>query len=756
MKKFTYLAFASLCLATYTPSFARTQLWGSFLGKAAPTANPKPFLPIDYKVVTLDQSGIKALLATAGTDESASIKVSIPTPDGTFRTFSVWNTPVLDTDLQNRYPEIQTYSGVATNDATVTVKMSATPMGFFAQVFSYNKMETFAIEPYGFDANGYYTVAYTKDLQALPNHNSSCNPEKIQQLVTGEKTAIAPPETGKTAARTNGNVRHTYRLAMACTGEYSQLVTGSTVPTVSQVLSIITATINNANAVWEREVSISLKLISNTTSVIYLDGNADPYTDNDNPTALGENQTNVNNVIGAANYDIGHIFNTAGGGLAALSSTCSAGSKASGVSGSSGPSDIGTVIHEVGHQLGAGHTFTSKAGGCDGNGMAESSYEPGSGTSIMSYNGACAADNTPSVVTDYYNQFNLGQMRTFITTTGSSCGTTAVGQAPVTMANLDVRYIIPANTPFELIAPEAFKTVNSNSTTTYCWEQSDKGPIDMVEANGATVTVGPIFSSLDPDTSRIRVFPSYQLLSTGLYTSSGARLPNVTRNMTFKVTARSIATDGWGTHNTIDSVLKIKSVRGSMGDFRVLTPSSNVTWTPGQKYTVTWNKANTLTATDSIMTGFVNIYLSKDGGLTFPIILATNVENDGSFDITAPDLYTTKARIKIKAVGNVFFDVSHTDFKINGTPTSVKNTELNNSISVFPNPATQHITIKNEQYNGETLEVQMLNVLGQRVWSGNMKAQLNISVDQMGRGAYYIHIQNLKEGKFGVKQIVLQ
>lgn len=756
MKKFTYLAFASLCFATYTPSFANKQLWGSFQGKAAPTANPKPYLPVDYKVVTLDQTGIKSLLSKAGTDVSSGVKVSIPNPDGGFRTFTVWNTPVMEDDLQQRYSEIQTYTGVATDDASVTVKMSATPMGFFARVFAYNTDQTFAIEPYGYDANGFYTVAYTKNLSTLPIQNGSCNPEKLK-LTAGEETQITTPsQTGKTAWRTNGSVRHTYRLAMACTGEYAQLVTGSPVPTVSQVLSIITATINNANAVWEREVSVSLKLISNTTAVIYLDGNADPYTDDQNDVAIDENQTNVNNVIGSGNYDIGHIFNTAGGGLAALASTCSNGSKASGVSGSSGPSDIGTVIHEVGHQLGAGHTFTSEAGGCNGNGMAASAFEPGSGTSIMSYNGACGADNTPSVSTDYYNRFNLEQMNTFLTTTGSSCGTTATGQAPVVMANVDVRYIIPANTPFELIAPEATKTVNSNATTTYSWEQADKGTIDMVEANGATVTTGPIFSSLDPDTSRIRVFPAYDLLALNQYSSSGARLPNVNRNLTFKVTARSIATDGWGTHNIVDSALKIKAVRGGNGDFRVLTPSTNVTWEPGQKYTVTWNKANTLVATDSIMTGFVNIYLSKDGGLTFPIILATNVENDGSFDITAPDLYTTSARIKIKAVGNIFFDVSHTNFKINGTPTSIKNAELNNSISVFPNPATHQITIKNEQYNGEVLEVQMLNVLGQRVWSGNMKASLDIPVQEMSRGAYYIHVQNLKEGKFGVKQVVLQ
>ena len=755
MRKFTYLAFASLCFAAYTPSFAQQGLWGSYLGKSAPTAQPKSYLPSEYSIVTLNQQGIAALLAGAGTSPEAGVKVSVPTPDGTFRTFTVWNTPVLDDELQRQHTDIQTYTGIAADNPNVTVKMSATPMGFFARVFSFSNEESFAIEPYGYDHNGYYTVAYAKHISSIPNTVSTCNPDKLTHLTEGTPVNITG-EQGGTAQRTNGSTRHTYRLAMACTGEYAQLVTNSPTPTVSQVLAIITATVNNANGVWEREIAVSLKLISSNTAVMYMDGNADPYTDGTNDVLIDENQTNVNNVIGSANYDIGHVFNTAGGGLAALGSTCGNGNKASGVSGSSGPSDIGTVIHEVGHQMGAGHTFTSEAGGCNGNGMPASAYEPGSGTTIMSYNGACAADNTPSVSTDYYNNFNLGQMNTFLTSTGMTCGTTGVGQTPVTMANLSVRHIIPANTPFELIAPEAFKTVASNATTTYCWEQSDKGTIDMVEANGATVTTGPIFSSLDPDTSRIRVFPSYQLLSDNQYSSSGARLPNVTRNMSFKVTARSLSTDGWGTHNTIDSVVRLKAVKGSTGDFRVLTPSTNVTWTPGQKYAVTWNVANTLTPQDSIMAGFVNIYLSKDGGLTFPIILATNVQNDGSFDITAPDLFTTQARIKVKAVGNVFFDVSHTNFKINGNPTSVRDMALNNSISVFPNPATQDLNIRNEQYNGDVLQVQMLNALGQRVWSGELKTSVSIPVAEMGRGAYYLHIQNLENGQYGMKQVILK
>ena len=106
------------------------------------------------------------------------------------------------------------------------------------------------------------------------------------------------------------------------------------------------------------------------------------------------------------------------------------------------------------------------------------------------------------------------------------------------------------------------------------------------------------------------------------------------------------------------------TVVATAGPFRVTSPNTAVTAGAGTPLNVTWNVANTNVA--PISTSAVSILLSLDGGYTYPVTLAANTANDGAEIVTLPaGVQTTRARIKVAAVNNIYFDISDANFTIN-------------------------------------------------------------------------------------------
>ena len=706
--------------------------------------------PDKYDVYQLQIDQMKSKLLNVPENHATAIVLSLPTPNGKLRSFRVWQTPLMEKSLADKYPNIKNFTGVALDNPLVTAKINLTSFGFDAVIFDGGN--TYLIDPYSKEDSRYYVCYYKKDYASHDNNTYECyvddnsTPDFVSGLMRiGEEPPPLP-------SKVNGTTRRLYRLALACTGEYAVAVTTGT-PTKPVVLSAMNTSISRVNGVLEREVNVTLQIIANNDQIIYLDGTTDPYSNNSGTTMQGENQANVDNVIGKPNYDMGHVFSTGGGGVADFASVCGgARGKAQAVTGQPKPYgaffDIDFVVHEMGHQLGAKHTFNAH---CAGNQVAESAYEPGSGSSIMGYAGICGIGNDLQQHSDdYFHAKSLDQINIFLTdpTKGDLCASSSPsGNTPPVVASINKTYEVPYLTPFELQAPEAQDS--DHDALTYCWEQYNLG--DLGRTFAQTRLKGPILRSFMPTASRWRVFPILDSILVNNTNYLGEKLPDTSRVLTFRLTVRDIY-NGHGTFNLSDDSV-VLNVTKDAGPFLVTAPNNgNEYWQIGSSVNVQWDVAQTTAAPVSCSN--VNIFLSVDGGYTYPIILASNTPNDGSEMVTVPSgSNTLAARVKVKAVNNVFFDISNHNFKINTWPLSAGSITASNDVTLYPIPADDVLYINST--SDDAYNVQVLNTVGQNVWNGSLEKQMSIPVGAWSSGVYYVQFVNQASNEIFIKKVLI-
>ena len=307
--------------------------------------------PVHFRATKIHWEQLSQLLRTAPFEQTIPLKTSsaiitLPLPDGGFARFRFVESPIMAPELMVKYPETRTYLGQGIDDATATVRFDITPVGFHAMIIS--STSTIYIDPYvQGDKNCY--MSYFK--QSLVYDES----RRFEELDVVDPNNEMANEIARLIE--NGIPKHigeqlrTYRLALACTGEYAAFH-GGTKPLVHAAM--VTA-MNRVDGVYEREVSIRMVLVANNDTLIYLNANTDPYTNNNGSTMLSQNQTTLDNIIGSANYDIGHVFSTGGGGIAGLGVICRSGQKANGVTGLTSPIGDGFYIDYVAHEM--GHAF---------------------------------------------------------------------------------------------------------------------------------------------------------------------------------------------------------------------------------------------------------------------------------------------------------------------------------------------------------------------------------------------------------------
>jgi subtilisin-like proprotein convertase family protein len=617
--------------------------------------------PHTYRSLWLDYGAMVSYLRQAPMEFSAvaasgALALALPLPDGGMVEFAVWESPVLEPALSERFPGIRTYAGKATEMPGLTIRLAVTLHGFNAIVQS--PEGTWFVSPWASGQQAYYMSYYLKHtrMDLAEDVASFCG---LEHPAEGDSADEGILFGGNERGSGNPVSLYTYRLAVATTGEYSLNAGG----TAASVLSSVTNVVNQINSVFERDNAIRLVLIDNTSETFFFNPTTDPYLNGNTQNMILENLDVLNSAYTNAGYDIGHVFGTNGGGLASLASVCSggldSGHKSRGASCRFGPYSGNlfylVVGHEVGHQFNATHTFNK----CDDeNETPATAYEPGSGSSIMCYNGngVCGNNHLQDVSDSYFHINSLERIRVFSRNgnTGGACAQVVPtgNTSPDVSIPLAGGFNIPISTPFELTG---VATDVDADNLTYSWEQYDLGPSTPLGSQSGNA---PLFRSFPPAGSPTRVFPKLATI-VGNGTDPQELLPNASRPLTFRFTARDNNEEAGGY-----SFAEIQfNATAQAGPFLVTQPNgSSISWEVGSYVEVTWDVANTNQA--PVNCQHVNIRLSKDGGYTYPYTLLAQTPNDGSAYVVVPDELTATARVRVEAADNIFFDISNQNFSI--------------------------------------------------------------------------------------------
>ncbi|RYE16477.1 MAG: propanediol utilization protein, partial [Sphingobacteriales bacterium] len=646
----------------------------------------------------LDQAALKTVLATVSDRSTGNgVIVAVPNLEGKTEHFRVFEYSNFSPELQAQYPDIRAYAGTGIEDPSANLRFSYSPKGIQSMILRANR-ETEFIEPYTTNSNVYIAFKSSAKRQKgkLP---FTCHTED-----DGEVERLGLNGHHHRDAMSDNMIFKTFRLALSCTGEYGAYHGG----TVAGALAAMNATMTRVNGVYEIDLAVRLEIIPNNAAVVYVNAATDPYSGagaGANGAWSNELQTTLNNVIGFNNYDIGHIFGASGGGGAAgcIGCICENGKGRAYTSpGDGGPEgdsfDIDYVAHEMGHQLGANHTYSVANEGTGVN------VEPGSGSTIMAYAGITGPLTDVQLNSDdYFTYRSIQQIQSNLQNKACAVNFTLTN-SPMTI-NAGPDYTIPRGTAFLL---KAVGAAANGANVTYTWEQNDSatnassGDNSIVTANKAT---GPTFRSVPPTTNPDRYMPALNTVLNNSLTGNWETVSNVARNLNFTLTGRDNVAGGGQTKTDAMRVI----VNAATGPFTVTSQNTEgITWMPGQTQTVTWNVANTTAA--PINTANVNILMSIDNGQTFSIVLAANTPNDGSEAITVPAAVAPFCRIKVEAVGNIYYAVNQRVFSNGFQVTSTCATYSNNNTVAIPDGANSFSTSVINVPGGSNVVISDVNV----------------------------------------------
>lgn len=646
-------------------------------------------LPLDYKLFQFNYDKFVTSLTNVPKRGEffgqSNVIISLPMPNGNMESFRIIEASVFEKSLQDQFPNIRSFAGQGVEDPSKTLRFSISPeKGLSALIRSNSDQATYIIDPYSDDYKMFMVFDKSKAAAKQP---FTCSVDEGVHFGPENKESFGDNQILNNAD--DGTLR-TFRLALSCTGEYAAHHGG----TLAAVNAAYNTTMTRVNALYEMDFNATMVIVANNNNVIYLNAGTDPYGNTD-ANYNTEVQNAITAQIGSANYDIGHLFSAIGNngnagcigcicGTNTQSWTSSGSGKGSGFTTSTFPEgeafDVDYAAHEFGHQFGGNHTFTFS----DENNPVN--MEPGSGVTIMGYAGITGPTDVANHSIPIFHAGTIQQVT--INIKSKTCPTTVATGNSVPVPSAPATKTLPIGTAFKLTGTAT--DADANDVLSYCWEQVNDATSNAGLCNAysvydtdcfpaATKTQGPNFRSFMPKNNGTRYFPRLEdHVANGINGNPWEIVPGVNRTLNFRMTVRDNRLGG-GTNESVNTAVTFDSSRGP---FLVTSQNtSGISYTQGSTQTVTWSVNST-----NLMTGAanVNIKLSTDGGKTFPIILASNVTNNGTANVTIPNVSAPYCRILIEPTGNDFYAINTNDFAIGYTVTT--NTACN-QYSYSPNLA---------------------------------------------------------------------
>lgn len=638
----------------------------------AKTAQRESF-PSNFSLYRLNMESFKSNLISAPDrfSTTAGVIITVPNAAGELERFEMFESSNFESELQAQFPEIRSYVGIGLDDPKAQLRISIDPKGVQAMVLRSGKKTEF-MEPYA--ENGLIYAFYVSSRQ------KGKMPFTCTTVDHNVSNRLADELDNQEVLASNG-VLKTFRLALSCTGEYGVYHGG----TVAGALAAMNATMTRVNGVFEKDLAVRLNIIANNSLVVYTNAATDPYS-----PASGINnwnsqlQSTLTNVIGEANYDIGHLFGATGGGgnAGCIGCVCVNGQKGSGITSPADgvPAgdffDIDYVAHELGHQLGANHTFSENIEGTGVN------VEPGSGSTIMAYAGIMN-NNVQSNSDDYFTYRSILQIQNNLV--NKACAVNTTLNNPALTITSGGNWTIPNGTAFILTGTNP----TNNPGATFTWEQNNNATAAVTGDNSIcypTKPAGPNFRSLPPSDTPVRYMPAFSSVLNNNLTTTWESVLTIGRSMTFTLTARDNVANGGQTSTASANI----TVSATVGPFEVTSQDvAGISWNQGTSETITWTVNNT---TSLVGSSNVDILLSTDGGQTFSTVLAENVLNDGSETITVPNIAAPFCRIMIRPTGNIYYALNKQTFAIGYTITSTCNTYTYSTPFPIPDNGTTFTT----------------------------------------------------------------